>query len=691
LKCAGQAEPSPGRGRNIIPFNSIQGHSAQRSAPDQFRPASFGLPEHALLNLEKDHLECIFREFAAAAAKKMERASSWMGRGRVPAIHNSGYRPSAPALAVRHPVRIVVTSDLRFFFRENCRIPPRLSPPFHPAPDNIGYKYLIYGLAVPKGLAQKLVLSLTVIVVLITGGAGLLSLRSQEQHLLNVMILGADQLSRSLTSATWHAMLANNKQAAYEVMETVALKQGIEQIRMFNREGRVTFSTLEGEENLILKKTAVPCVRCHAQDSPVDMVDLASRVHIEEPVSGHRRLDVITPIYNEPSCSQASCHAHPAKYHVLGVLELSLHLEEVDSELANARYWILITAGVQILLIGLFIVLFTRRFVAKPVRHLIDATKAVSVMNLDTPIPVEDSSTELGELSGSFRAMQQRLRDAVSELNQFTQQLEAKVKERTVQLESAHRKLLHADRLASLGELAASVAHEINNPVSSVLNLSMLMQRIMGAGGVPPERLPQFRKYLNQVSSETTRVGRIVTDLLSFSRRGKPQRTEVDLNRILEATVSLVSHKLKLMNVEVVVETAPDLPMVLCDGSQIQQVVLNLLLNSAEATQGRPSARVTLQTAFDPTASQVILSVADSGEGIPEENLKRIFDPFFTTKPEGKGVGLGLAVAYGIVEAHEGEIEVRSRMGEGTVFRVKLPLSSKEVPAAEAVLPGARV
>jgi two-component system, NtrC family, sensor kinase len=311
--------------------------------------------------------------------------------------------------------------------------------------------------------------------------------------------------------------------------------------------------------------------------------------------------------------------------------------------------------------------------------------------NLDTPIPIEDSSAELGELSRSFGAMQERLRGAVAEINDFTQQLEAKVQDRTAKLEAAHRKLLQTDRLASLGELAASVAHEINNPVSSVLNLSMLMQRIMGDSGVPPERLPQFRKYLSQVSSETSRVGRIVTDLLSFSRRGKPQRTEADLNRILETTLSLVSHKLKLMNVEAVMELSPDLPMVHCDSSQIQQVILNLLLNAAEASQGVASGRVSLITSFDPEHNQVVLSVADNGEGIPEENLKRVFDPFFTTKPEGKGVGLGLAVVYGIVEAHEGEIDVKSRIGQGAAFTVRLPLFRNEAPAAQAELQGARM
>jgi two-component system NtrC family sensor kinase len=301
-------------------------------------------------------------------------------------------------------------------------------------------------------------------------------------------------------------------------------------------------------------------------------------------------------------------------------------------------------------------------------------------MELDQPLNIGGSSEELDELARSFDTMRERLRTALGEINQFTQNLESKVEERTQQLKAAQKKLLQSDRLASLGQLSASVAHEINNPVSGVLNLSMLMQRMLKDDGVPPERLPEFRKYLGQVTNETARVGRIVSDLLAFSRRGKPQRAQADLNRIVRTTLSLVEHKMKLSNVALTAAYGEDLPGVPCDASQIQQVVLNLLLNAAEATQTRPERRVSVTTAKQDGA--VLLQVADNGEGIPPENLSKIFDPFFTTKSEGKGVGLGLAVSYGIIEAHGGDIEVRSTVGEGTTFAVSLPLEQHD-PRAE--------
>jgi C4-dicarboxylate-specific signal transduction histidine kinase len=309
-------------------------------------------------------------------------------------------------------------------------------------------------------------------------------------------------------------------------------------------------------------------------------------------------------------------------------------------------------------------------------------------MELDKPIDIVDSSEELDELARSFNVMRDRLRTSLAEINQFTQNLETKVEERTQQLQAAQKKLVHTDRLASLGQLSASVAHEINNPISGVLNLSMLLQRMLKDDGIPPGRIEEFRKYLTQVSNETARVGRIVSDLLAFSRRTKPLRAPADLNRVVRSTLSLAQHKLKLSNVEAEASLAENLPPIPCDSQQIQQVVLNLVLNAAEATQSRVEKRVRIFTAR--AADGVVLSVTDTGEGIPPENLSKIFDPFFTTKSEGKGVGLGLAVSYGIVQAHGGEIEVKSKVGEGTTFTVTLPFEQPSEASDAPLLAMAR-
>lgn len=532
-----------------------------------------------------------------------------------------------------------------------------------------------------KRLAPKLIFSLTIIVVLVEGISAYLNTKRQEKELLDAMILGADQLSRSITSATWHAMLADHRSAAYEVMQTIALKQGIDKIRIFNKEGYVMFST-DPEDPKQVDKDAEACAMCHSSLQPLVKVDVPSRARIFRAHDGQRKLAMVTPIYNEAACSQAACHAHPPGVKVLGVLDVALNLDRVDEDVVALQRRSLLVTGIHVVLIGIFIVFFSRRFVDRPIRELIDGTRAVSAMQLDKPIEI-NSSEELGELANSFNLMRERLRQARAETRRFTQELEAKSEERAKQLQIAHQKLLQSDRLASLGQLSASVAHEINNPLSGVLNLSKLMQRILTDDGVPASRVQEFRRYLSQVINETARVGRIVSDLLAFSRRSKPQSKRTDLNEIVRNTISLLSHKLKLSNVEVEENLAPDLPAVRCDSSQMQQVVINLVMNGAEATQPRSQGKVIVRTSARPEEKIAVLEVEDNGEGIPPEFLSKIFDPFFTTKGEGKGVGLGLSVVYGIVEAHGGELEVNSRLGKGTVFTVTLPLAVEESTAAK--------
>lgn len=526
----------------------------------------------------------------------------------------------------------------------------------------------------PHHLAQRLVVPLTIIVVAVAAFSGLYTIAGEERQMLRMMTEGADQLSRSITSATWHAMLADRRRDAYQVMQTIAQKQGIDHIRILNRDGVLTYSTKPEEITHQKDRGLETCSSCHLSALPLQQMDLAGRSQILRRPDGRRSLDMVTPISNEPSCSQAECHAHPSAVKVLGLLDVRLSLATMDSELTTMKVRVLVRVLVEIGLISLFIVLFTRRFVSRPILQLVDSAQAISQMDLDRPVHITDGSDEISRLARAFELMRESLKSAHGEILKFTQTLESKVEERSRQLQAAQQKLQTNDRLASLGTLAASVAHEINNPVAGVLNLSMLMQRILRDDGIPPGRVPEFRKYLSQVTNETSRVGHIVSDLLSFSRRGKPQRSPADLNRLVKTTVSLVDHKLKLANITLDLKLAENLPGVHCDGGQIQQVVLNLVLNAAESMQSRGSGVVTVVTAPGDDGQSVKLSVRDTGEGIPTEILPRIFDPFFTTKSDGKGVGLGLAVSYGIVHAHNGEIEAKSVVGKGTIFTVSLPL-----------------
>jgi len=531
-----------------------------------------------------------------------------------------------------------------------------------------------------RTLTLRLIIFLTLLIV-VTGAVSLFfTVRAEERKILDSMIVGADQLSRSITSATWQTMLADRRGAAYEVMQTIAAKQGIDRIRIYNKEGRVMYSTFRGEAGTLVDKNAEACFLCHAVERPLVRVDVPSRARTFAAPDGRRKLGMIAPIYNEPACSTAACHAHPPERSVLGVLDVTMDLDPVDREVRSARLRAALAVLAQVAVLVVFIVIYIRRTVDQPIKKLIAGTQAVGAMHLDRPIEARGPE-EIRQLADSFNVMRERLVEARRENEEFTRSLETRVRERTDQLRTAQEKLIRSDRLASLGQLAASVAHEINNPLSGVLNLSMLMQRILKDDGIPEGRVEEFRTYLAQVVRETSRVGHIVSDLLAFSRRAKPQSGPADLNSLVRRTATLIGHKMELSGVRLEMSLQEDIPQVPCEGSQVQQVIMNLMLNGSESIKG--GGTVTVSTRLAPAGDGVVLEVRDTGVGIPQDVIPKVFDPFFTTKENGKGVGLGLAVVYGIVHAHGGDIEVESQVGRGTVFRVTLPLL-----AAAATAPG---
>lgn len=531
---------------------------------------------------------------------------------------------------------------------------------------------------VPKRLVLRLILSLTAILVLAEGAFGVASVRQQERQLLDSMMLGADLLSRAVSGATWHAMLADDRQSAYLVMRAIAQNPGIDRIRIFNKEGRVTFSTAATEAGGQVDKRAEACFLCHAEARPLVRVDVPSRARVFRTAEGRRRLGIVTPIYNEPACSSAPCHAHPQGRHVLGVLDVALDLSEVDAQLSRIRWRVVLAVALEVGLIGVFIVFFSRRFVGTPIRRLTEGARRVSAMELDEPIR-SGSGGEMALLAKALDDMRIRLKESLEALENLNRTLEARVEERSRQLQAAQEKLAQSGRLASLGRLSATVAHEINNPLSGILNLSMLMRRLLGEDGVPPDRLHEFRSHLDQVVRETERVGRMVRDLLVFSRQAKPVVGRVDLNDVVQRSLSLVSHHLDMQRAKVTLGLDPGLPAVLGDPSQLQQVVMNLVLNAAEALS--PGGEVEIRTLVQEESGAVLLEVRDTGRGMPESLLPHVFEPFYTTK-EAQGTGLGLAVVYGIVRAHGGDIDIQSEEGRGTLVRVTLPAGREQAAGA---------
>jgi two-component system NtrC family sensor kinase len=345
----------------------------------------------------------------------------------------------------------------------------------------------------------------------------------------------------------------------------------------------------------------------------------------------------------------------------------------------------LVATGIAV--VGLsFLLLWA--LVLRPVKRLRSAMDKAGAGDLTARVPVR-SADEIGQLGRSWNDMTSDLRHAREELEGLNRTLEQRVEEKTHELEHTHHQMLVVEKMASLGKLAAVVAHEINNPLAGIRTYARLLRRQFAAGSAAPptpEQAAETDRILQMVDGEAGRCGDIVRNLLAFSRQSGARLAEEDLAPVVERCRMLLNHQAALLDVTLEARVAPDLPKVVCDAAQVQQVILALAMNALEATPA--DGRVSIELAGEGEGLKLV--VADTGWGIPREHLDRIFEPFFTTKEAGKGVGLGLAVVYGIVKRHHGTIDVESEPGRGTRFTVHLParqpLETAEPAADEAPL-----
>ncbi|MBW2061386.1 MAG: PAS domain-containing protein [Deltaproteobacteria bacterium] len=283
--------------------------------------------------------------------------------------------------------------------------------------------------------------------------------------------------------------------------------------------------------------------------------------------------------------------------------------------------------------------------------------------------PIKDIEGEINHFVEITRDITERHRAQ----EEMTRRLEEAVEERTRQLEETHRKLIQQDKMTSLGKLSASVVHELNNPLSGILTFNRLIQRIIKEQGLSPEKIDDIVNHLQLMETETTRCSKIVSNLLAFARQSKLESEVTDINQVIEKVLALNSHYLSLHDIEITKEYKLDLPPLHCDLNQIQQVLINLIFNATESMSEEKAGRLILATDYNQQEDVIQIRVADTGAGIPEANLPHIFEPFFTTKQEGKGVGLGLPVSYGIIKEHRGQIDVEKTGPEGTTFLIRLP------------------
>jgi two-component system NtrC family sensor kinase len=462
-------------------------------------------------------------------------------------------------------------------------------------------------------------------------------------------------------------MLNNHREQVHQTINALGSQPGINKIRIYNEEGKVSFSTDGSETISQVDKRAEACYGCHAEQQPLARLNRPDRTRIYTGANGERILGLINPIENEPSCSTADCHAHPAGQQILGVVDVTISLAKVDETIAAGGRRMIMNFIGAILIISMLVGTMIWLMVNRPVKRLIVGTKRVAAGDLDYKIRVS-SQDELGELASSFNRMTGELKEANCEINDWAKTLETRVEEKTDELKQAHEHLIQFERMASIGKLAAIVAHEINNPLAGILVYAkLLLKKLAG-----DDSAGESKRYLSMIASESARCGDIVKGLLQFSRQAKVNLEPNDINEIIAESLRLIQHKIDLMGITSEVRLDPTINHVICDAQQIKQALVALLINACEAMkQGEGVLRTESRRLADDRVVEI--EVSDNGVGMDQATQKQIFEPFFTTKEQGKGVGLGLAVVYGIVNGHSGEIDVRSSPGLGTTFVIRLP------------------
>ena len=399
-------------------------------------------------------------------------------------------------------------------------------------------------------IGVRIAMAVGLVTALTIGILATLMLSEQRRELTAQITRNADLLSETVKTSARDAMLANHRDTLRGQIEAIGRLERMEKVRVFNKEGRIAFSSDPAEVDRVLDRKAESCYACHAQDRPLEKPPVQERARIFHAADGHRVLGIVNPIQNMTSCATASCHAHAAGEKVLGVLDVTVSLADVDRRLAAARDRVIALACGAILVMGLLLWWLSRTLIIKPVAALAQGTRRVARGDLTTAIPI-GAKHELGDLARAFNAMTERLAEV-------------------------QRQLTQADKLASVGRLAAGVAHEINNPLTGVLTYaSFLLQH----AGDDPER----RQDLEVIVRETRRCREIVRGLLDFARQTPPRRQPTDLNEVARRAVGVVMNQLHLRHVGLRLDLADDLPVVPADANQMQQVLVNLIINASDA------------------------------------------------------------------------------------------------------------
>jgi two-component system NtrC family sensor kinase len=502
--------------------------------------------------------------------------------------------------------------------------------------------------------------------------------RSVHETYLNTVIRqNGNNVGSIVEGALYQSMLANDKTSLQNTLDVIHTMSGIDEVNMYNSNDQLVYSTFSSE---IAKPGSPDCISCHADISNMfpkteksyRIIDAKSTCSMNQTEKGYRQLLIRSPILNERSCYTSSCHAHQESDVVLGSLIIKVPLNEMDTAVRASSSKFFVFAVFATLGLAIVLIIFTGRKIKKPLNDIVAASKAVA--NGDKSVRLEVSSNQLDDIkvvSNAFNNMLEHIHSATLELQNWSNQLEYKVQKKSEELLEAQNELIHIEKIASLGKLSSSVAHEINNPLAGVLTYTKLVKKQLDKAEMEDAAKQSMLKHLGVIETETKRCGDIVKGLLDFSRKDPENFSNQHLNKIMKETFDLMAHQMKMEDILFQADFAAAFDLIYCSENQIKQACMAILVNASEAVS--QNGEISFRT-YNPDADNIKIEIADNGSGIRPEDMPHIFEPFFSAKNKSSGIGLGLAIAHGIVMSHKGRIEVDSRVGKGTVLSITLPL-----------------
>jgi len=499
-----------------------------------------------------------------------------------------------------------------------------------------------------------------------------------EQYLNTVIRQSGNNIGAIVKGSLYHSMLENDKSALQNTLDIINKMPGIDEVNMYDGRDSLVYSSFTNDTNS--GHSDPNCINCHTniksmfpgKERSYKIVEVNSDCTMNLNDNSSRHLLIRSPILNERSCSTSDCHAHLETDTILGSLVIKIPLEAQDAAIEKSTTEFFLLAIFATLLLVSFLLVFTRKKIKDPLNELIKVS--IAVANGDKSTRVEIKPNQLDDMrmvSVAFNDMLDNLHTANDELENWSQQLEYKVQKKSEELGAAQNELMHVERLASLGKLSSSVAHEINNPLSGILIYTKLLHKQVSNPELYEAKKDTMLKHLKLIENETKRCGDIVKGLLDFSRKDQNDFEPKHLHEILQETYDLMTHSIRIANISFLKDLSAKSDLIYCNPNQIKQACIALLVNASEAVL--ENGEILIKT-HNPDEDSVVFEISDNGLGIAPEDIPHIFEPFFSTKQDVSGIGLGLAIVHGIIQNHKGKILVRSELGNGTTLSVTLPL-----------------